>query len=328
MIPRRAFIGSLGLGVLALHRRVHAQASAKTPRIAFVGRSPGRELPSFKAFVEGLRSLGYVIGENVVVDVGAPAHDRAEEYSDLAAQFVAAGVDVLVAANPHALDAMRKATKTIPIVGVDLESDPVAKGWISSLARPGGNITGFFLDLPEMSGKQLQLLKEVKPALARVAILGNPNVNELQFRATEVAAQGGGLTLHPLPTKTANEIPGAIAEAARQRAGALLVLSSPLIFANLRRIADAAIKHQLPAINLFVPFFAEAGGLLAYGPDFNDLFRRAAHYADRILKGAKPGDLPGQRPIKFDFVINLKTAKTLGLQIPQSLFLRADRVIE
>jgi putative ABC transport system substrate-binding protein len=328
MIPRRAFIATLGLGVLAVHRWVHAQASAKTPRIAFLGRNPGRELPSFKAFQEGLRSLGYVIGENVVVDVGAPAHDRPEDYSDLAAQFVAAGVDVLVAANPHALDAMSKATKIIPIVGVDLESDPVAKGWISSLARPGGNITGFFLDLPEMSGKQLQLLKEVKPALTRVAILGNPTVNALQFRATEVAAQGGGLTLLPLPAKTATEITGAITEAARQRAGALLVLSSPLIFANMRRIAETALKHQFPAINLFVPFFAEAGGLLAYGPDFNDLFRRAAQYADRVLKGAKPGDLPAQRPTKFEFVINVKTARALGLQLPQSLFLRADRVIE
>ena len=176
---------------------------------------------------------------------------------------------------------MTKATKTIPIVGVDLESDPVAKGWVASLARPGGNVTGFFLDIPEMSGKQLQLLKEVKPTLARVAVLGTRAVNELQFRATEVAARSGGLTLQPLPIKSLDEIPEAIAAAARQRAGALLVLTSPLIFTSLPRIAEAAIKHRLPAINLFVPFFAEAGGLLAYGPNFRDLFRRAADYADQ-----------------------------------------------
>ena len=328
MIPRRAFIGTLGLGVLAAHRQVHAQASAKVPRVGWLGRSPGRELPSFKAFLEGLGALGYVIGENLVIDVRAPEHDRIEEYSHLAAQLVAASVDVLLAANPHALEATTKATKIIPIVGVDLESDPVAKRWVASLARPGGNVTGFFLDLPEMSGKQLQLLKEVKPTLARVAVLGDPGVNELQFRATEVAARSGGLTLQPLPTKNLNEIPGAIAAAAQQRAGALLVLTSPLIFTGLRRIAEAAIKHRLPAINLFVPFFAEAGGLLAYGPNFRDLFRRAADYTDRILKGAKPGDLPVQRPTTFEFVINVKTAKALGLQIPQSLLPRADRIIE
>ncbi len=218
MNPRRAFIRTLGLGVLAIHRQVHAQASAKAPRAGWLGRSPGRELPSFKAFLEGLGALGYVIGENLVVDVRAPEHDKIEEYSDLAGQLVAAGVDVLLAANPHALEAMTKATKTVPIVGVDLESDPVAKGWVASLARPGGNVTGFFLDLPEMSGKQLQLLKEVKPTLARVAVLGDPGVNELQFRATEIAARSGGLTLQPLPTKGLNEIPGAIAEAARWRA--------------------------------------------------------------------------------------------------------------
>ena len=337
MIPRRTFIGTLGLGVLAVHRQVHAQASTKAPRVGWLGRSAGRELPSerdprsgpgFKAFLEGLRAVGYVIGQNLVVDVRAPEHDKIEEYADLAAQLVGAGVDVLLAGNPHALDVMTKATKTIPIVGVDLESDPVAKGWVGSVARPGGNVTGFFLDIPEMSGKQLQLLKEVKPTLARVAVLGDPEVNELQFRATEVAARSGGLTLQPLPTKSLNEIPEAIAAAARQRAGALLVLTSPLIFTSLQRIAEAAIKHRLPATNLFVPLFAEAGGLLAYGPNFRDLFRRAADYTDRILKGARPGDLPVQRPTTFEFVINLKTAKALGLQMPQSLLLRADRVIE
>ena len=322
MTSRRTFIRTLGLGVLAVHRHAHAQASAKAPRVGYLGR-PVSQL----AFVDGLRALGYVIGENVLVDARAPQQNTIEEYSALASQLVATGVDVLVAANPQALEVMTKATKTIPIVGVDLESDPAAKGWVASLARPGGNVTGFFLDIPEMSGKQLQLLKEVKPTLARVAVLGDGAVNELQFRAAEGAARGGGITLQLLPIKSQAEVPGAIAEAARQRAGALLVLTSPLLFTNLPPIAEAAVKHRLPAINLFVPFFAEAGGLLAYGPDFRDLFRSAAGYVVRILKGAKPADLPVQRPIRFEFIINLKTANALSLQIPQSLLLRADRVI-
>jgi putative ABC transport system substrate-binding protein len=323
MTSRRTFIRTLGLGVLAVHRQVHAQPSAKAPRVGYLGRSRAAQL----AFVEGLRALGYVIGETVLVDARFPQQNTIEEYSALASQLVAAGAAVLLASNPQALEVMTKATKTIPIVGVDLESDPAAKGWVASLARPGGNVTGVFLDIPEMSGKQLQLLKEVKPTLSRVAVVGDRSVNELQFRAAEGAARGGGLTLQPLPIKSPTEIPGAIAEAARQRAGALLVLTSPLLFTSLPPIAEAAVKHRLPAINLFVPFFAEAGGLLAYGPDFLDLFRSAPGYVDRILKGAGPAELPVQRPTKFEFIINLKTANVLSLQIPQSLLLRADRVI-
>jgi len=236
------------------------------------------------AFIERLGELGYVIGENVIVDVRTSEHDKTAEYFDLAAQLIAAGVDVLVAPNPHALETMTRATRTIPIVGVDLESDPVAKGWVVSLARPGGNVTGIFLDMPEMSGKQLELLKEVKPTLARVAVLGDSRVNSLQFRAVEVAARAMGLTLQPLPISGLDEIVGAIDNAARQRAGGLLVLSSPMLFTNLRSIAEAAVKHRLPTINLFVPFFADVGGLLAYGPEFRDLFRGAADYTARIAQ--------------------------------------------
>ena len=323
MTSRRTFVSTLGLAVLAAHRHVHAQAQAQVPRVGYLGRSPASHL----AFMEGLRARGYVIGKTILVDTRTPQQNTIEEYSALASQIVVPGVDVLVGANPQALEAITKTTKTIPIVGVDLESDPAAKGWVASLARPGGNVTGFFLDIPEMSGKQLDLLKEVKPTLARVAVLGDRAVNELQYRAAAGAARSGGLTLQPLLIKRPNEIPGAIAEAARERAGALLVLTSPLLFPSLTAIAEAAVKHRLPAVNLFVPFFAEAGGLLAYGPDFHDLFRSAAGYVDRILKGAKPADLPVQRPTKFEFIINLKTARALNLKISQSLLLRADRVI-
>lgn len=330
VIPRRFFIGTLGLGLLATHRRAHAQASAKAPRVGWLSGqfSARRESPNFKAFTQGLREFGYVVGQNVLVDVRTPERDTFEQYSDLATQLVADGFDVILAANPHSLEAVTKATKTIPVVGVDLESDPVAKGWAGSLAHPGRNLTGFFLDIPEMSGKQLQFLKEAKPNLARVAVLGDPRVNELQFRATAAAALGAGLTLQPFRVKNPNEIQKAIAEAAHQHASALVALTSPLVNNSLGQIADAAIKHRLPTICPFVPSFAEAGGLLAYGPNFPDLFRRAAGYVATILTGTKPGDLPVQRPTKFNLVINLKTAKVLGLTIPQSLLLRADEIIQ
>ena len=251
-----------------------------------------------------------------------------EQYPDVAVRLVTAGVDVILASNPYAVAAVARATTTIPVVAVDFESDPVAKGWVTSLARPGRNVTGFFLDIPEISAKQLQILKEVKPNLAKVAVLGDPRVNELQFRATEAGAQGARLTLQRLPVNGLDEIPRALADAARWGAGALLALSSPMLFPGLRRLAEAAVKHGLPSINLFVPFFAEAGGLLAYGPVLVDPFRRAASYVDRILKGAQPAELPVQRPTKFELVINLKTAKALRLTVPGPLLLRADRVIE
>ena len=204
----------------------------------------------------------------------------------------------------------------------------MTEGWAASLAHPGGNVTGFFLDIPEMSGKQIQFLKDVKPTLSRVAILGDPRVNELQFEATEAAARTAGLQLQRLPIKSQPEIASMITRAARQGAHGLVALTSPLVNIGLTRVAEAAATHRLPAICGFVPIFAEAGGLLAYGPDFPDLFRRAAGYVAMILKGSKPAELPIQRPSKFDLVVNMKTAKALGLTMPQSLLLRADQIIE
>ena len=329
MIPRRAFIGTVGLGVFVSRRRASAQASAKVPRVGYLSSLKALTTSNLKAFLESLQEMGYVPGQNFLLEARAPERpDKYEQYPDLAAQLVAAGVDVILAATPSAIEATTKATRTIPIVGVDLESDPVAKGWAASLARPGGNFTGFVLDIPEISGKQLQFLKEVKPDLSRVAVLGDPRVNELQLRATEVAARGAGLTIQALSVRDIGEVPGAIAGAARQRAGALVVLTSPLVFNNLGRVVDAAVKHRLPAICPFAPAFADAGGLIAYGPDLLDLFRRAAGYVDRILKGAKPGDLPVQRPEKFQLAVNLKTAKALGLTIPQAMLLRADHIVQ
>jgi ABC-type uncharacterized transport system substrate-binding protein len=328
IVARRGFVMALGLALLTVPRGARAQLAAKPPRVGWVGRSAGAESATFKAFTEGLRDLGYVVGENLVIDVRTPEHDKVEQYPDVAARLVAAGVEVILASNPYAVEAVTKATATIPIVAVDFESDPVAKGWVTSLARPGRNVTGFFLDIPEISAKQLQILKEVKPNLAKVAVLGDARVNEPQFRATEVGAQGARLTLQRLPVRDVGEIPRALADAVRRGAGALLVLSSPMIFPGMPRIAEAAVKHRLPSIGLFVPFFAEAGGLLAYGPTFVDPFRRAASYVDRILKGTQPAQLPVQRPTKFELVINLKTAKALGLAVPAAFLLRTDQVIE
>jgi len=325
-LRRREFIVTLVLGLLVSRRRASAQASAKTPRVGYLGSQNTRTM---KSFLEGLRELGYVPGQNFLLEFRAPERpDKYEQFPGLAAQLVAAGVDVILAATPSAIEATTRATRTIPIVGVDLESDPVAKGWAATLAHPGGNFTGFVLDIPEMSGKQLQFLKEVKPDLNRVAVLGDPRVNELQSRATEAAARGAGLTIQALSVRDVGEVPRAIAEAARQHAGALAVLTSPLVFNNLGRIVDAAVQHRLPAICLFAPAFADAGGLIAYGPDLPDFYRRAAGYVGRILKGAKPGDLPVQRPEKFQLVVNLKTANALKLKVPQSLLARADRVID
>ena len=325
-LGRREFIATVALGLDILARRASAQGSAKPPRVGYLG---SRNPRSTKAFFDGLQEQGYVRGQNFLLEFRAPERpDKYEEFPGLAAQLVAAGVDVILAATPSAIEATTRATRTIPIVGVDLESDPVAKGWAASLAHPGGNFTGFVLDIPEMSGKQLQFLKEVKPDLSRVAVFGDPRVNELQWKATEAAARGAGLTIQALSVRDVGEVPGAIAEAARQRAGALVVLTSPLVFNNLGRITEAAVKHRIPAICPFAPAFADAGGLIAYGPDLPDLYRRAAGYVGRILKGAKAGDLPVQRLDKFQLVVNLKTARALHLTLPQSLVLRADHVIE
>jgi putative ABC transport system substrate-binding protein len=313
---------------MAVSRLARAQAAAKPARIGWLGRSAGKETPAFRAFAEGLHDLGYVIGENLVIDVQTPDQDKVEQYPDVATRLVAAGVDVILASNPYAVEAVTKATTAIPVVAVDFESDPVARRWVATLGRPGGNVTGFFLDLPEISAKQLEVLKEVKPNLVKVAALGDARVNEPQFRATEVGARGARLTLQRFPVAGRDEIPRTLADATRWGAGALLLLSSPMIFTSMQDIAEAAVKHRLPTISLFVPFFAEAGGLLAYGPSFVDPFRRAASYVDRILKGAQPGQLPVQRPTRFEFVINRRTANAIGVTIPPALLLRADRVIQ
>jgi len=223
--------------------------------------------------------------------------------------------------------ASRNATSTIPIVAVDLESDPVAKGFVKNLARPGGNVTGVFLDLPELSGKQLQLLREVIPNVSRVAVLGDSVLNAPQFGATDFAAKTLGIELQRLDVRTPADLDRSLERAKRGAAGAVILLSSPLVFVNRAAISSMAATRRLPAVSMFVEF-AEAGGLMVYGPSLREAFERCGRYVGKVLQGARPADLPVERPEKFDLVINLKTAKALGLTIPPSLLQRADQVIE
>ena len=326
MIGRRMFITTATTALVALPIWTTGETPSKVARVGFLAGGGSRV--AYPAFASALRDLGYVEGQNMEVVRRQPEPGKVDRVTELAAEVVAARPDVILAANPHSLEAMILATKSIPIVAIDLESDPVAKGWAVSLGRPGGNMTGFFLDAPEISGKHLQFLREAKPGLARVGVLGDPRVNQLLFAATESAARSVGLIVNKFELNNIDDIAGAIGEAARQRVGGLLALTSPVVNAGMRRIADEGVRHRLPSMCGFAPTFAEAGGLLSYGPDFPDLFRRAAEYVGRILKGAKPGELPMQRPEKFELAINLTTARTLKLALPQSLLGRADRLIK
>ena len=214
-----------------------------------------------------------------------------------------------------------------PIVGIDLESDPVANGWAKSIARPGGNLTGFFLDLPELGGKHIELLKEAVPTLSKLALLWDSTVGLIQFRATEAAARRAGVAPLSLQVQRQDDFRRAFDRAASEQAHAVAVLSTPLIFGQRSQIADLALKNRLPTISLFT-LFPRSGGLMAYGPNFPEMWKRAATYIDRILKGTEAGELPIERPSKFELVINLKTAKALGLDVPWFLQQRADEVIE
>jgi putative ABC transport system substrate-binding protein len=322
-MDRRAFGVAVVGGVLATAARVRAQA-AKIPRVGFIAEAPRNA----QVFLSALNDLGHVQGRTVNVEVISGRSGTAPRHAEVAAKFVTQGVDVIVAAGPSALEAAARATRTIPIVGIDLESDPVAKGWVASLARPGGNITGVFLDIPEMSGKQLQFLKEAVPNLERVAVLGDPRVNDLQFKATETAARDAGLAVNSLRVTGTDQIPAVVEVAARQRVGGIIVLTSPMIFNGLSRVAEAGVKHRIACICPFVPAFAEVGGLLAYGPVFPDLYRRTAWYVDQVVKGTRIAELPVQRPEKFELIVNLRTARALKLTLPLTLLQRADRVIE
>jgi putative ABC transport system substrate-binding protein len=315
-------IVSLAIAILGMPLAAHAQPPAHVPRVGFLDAGdPG---PS-TGFRQGLQALGYVEGQNVILEwrswEGRPA--RAPEFL---AELVRLKVDVLVVSGLRLVRAAQQATTTIPIVMV-AGGDPVGHGFVASLARPGGNITGLTVQQPELHGKTLQLLKETVPTLSRVAILREAAGSPASWREQEAAAQALGVQLDILEVPSPAEFPRAFQSAVEGRAEALHVSTTAMLSANLAPIVDFAAKRRLPAIAQSRAW-AEAGLLMSYGPDLPDLFRRAATYVDKILKGAKPGDLPVERPAKFELVINLKTAKALGLTIPATLLFQADEVLQ
>jgi ABC-type uncharacterized transport system substrate-binding protein len=316
---------SVILALLAAPVSTGAQPTARAPRVVILGVTPVNETLA-AAFKQGLADLGYSQGRNVVVE-SRDAGGRPEGLAKIAADLAGLNVDLVLARGAGAVSATKQATRRIPIVAVDLESDPVGMGFVRTLAQPGGNITGIFLDLPELSGKQMQLLKEVVPRVSRVAILGDPVLNAPQFPATEAAARMLAIQPQLLEVRVSADFPRALDAATRGRANAVLLLSSPLVFYHRAEVAGLAVKRGLPAVSMFVEF-AEAGGFMAYGPNLVEAFRRAGVYAGRILQGAKPQELPVERPTKFEWVVNLKTAKALGLAIPAGVPARADRIIE
>jgi putative tryptophan/tyrosine transport system substrate-binding protein len=320
---RRAFLAAL-VTLLGPPLSTAAQQTGKVPRIGYA--TLNSRTITVEAFEQGLRQLGYVLGHNIAIEYRF-ADGHLERVPALVSELLGTGIDVLFAANPHAIRAAIHAKAVVPIVGIDLETDPVKAGWVKTLARPGGNVTGFFLDIPELSAKQVQFLSAAIARLQRVGIMWDAEVANAQFEAVERVAHSGKLKTESLPFRSAAEFVRAFETAQRVQVQALIVLSSPVVFAHLRDLADLALQSRLPAISIF-PQFAEAGGLMGYGPNVIDLFRRAARYVDQILKGAKASDLPIQRPVILDFAINLKTAKGFGLTIPPSLLLRADQVIE
>jgi putative tryptophan/tyrosine transport system substrate-binding protein len=305
-----------------------AQQPGKVPRIGLLGGgSASAAAGRIDAFRQGLRDLGYVEGKTIVIEQ-MWAEGKLDRIPALAADLVRLKVDAIVSAGPTVTRACKDANITTPIV-MGFDDDPVGSGLVASLARPGGNITGLSSLSPGLSAKQLELLKEIIPRLSRVAVLGSlihPGTAQ-SLKEMELAARAFKVQLHYFNVVEPNTIDTAFGAARKERADAVLVLTSVVTTTQREKIIDLAVKNRLPAI-YFTAEWVEAGGLLAYGANFIDLFRRAAVYVDKILKGAKPADLPVEQPTKFELVINLKTAKALGLTIPQSVLSRADQVIE
>jgi len=311
--------------LFALTIPAQAQQAKKVPRIGYLRFI---EFPLYDAaFRQGLSELGYTEQKNIQVEYRFAGGSLAR-VAEFAAELVSLKVDVIVAGSTQSIDAAKRVTKTIPIV-FPVTFDPVESGFVASLARPGGNLTGLSTVNPDTAAKRVELLREVIPGISRLAVLRNPTNSGSRFplKETEAGAKQLGLRLQTLEARSAEELEGVFRLAKSERAGALIVIVDALFNAQQQRISDLAIKHRLPAM-FDNAQYVEAGGLISYGANLSDLFRRAAIYVDKILKGAKPGDLPVEQPSKFDLVINLKTAKQIGLIIPPHVLARADRVIK
>jgi putative ABC transport system substrate-binding protein len=328
LMSGKIFIWLLATVLMTSAPPAEAQQPTKVPRIGYLSAtSPSVNPTRIEAFRQGLRELGYVEGKNIIIE-WRYAEGKLDRLRELAADLVRLKVDVIVTGGPTPMPAVKEATTTIPIV-MGYDNDPVGMGFVASLSRPGGNITGLSALSPELSGKRLELLKEIIPRLSRVAVLGTSTYpgNAQALREVELAAGAFGVKLQYLDVRDLKDIETAFRAASKGRADAILVLSNAVLNSHRIEIADLAVKNRLPAV-YGQPQYVEDGGLLSYAPSFTDLFRRAATYVDKILKGAKPADLPVEQPKKFELIINLKAAKQIGVTIPPNVLARADRVIK
>ncbi len=328
MSSRKIFIVALAFGILSAPLAAVAQQPARVPRIGILTLVSASSAPRlFEAFRQGLREHGYVEGQNLALEHRSP-QERTDRLADLAAELVRMKVDVIVTESTPATLAAKRATQTIPIV-MAVVGDPVGTGLVASLARPGGNVTGLTGLTPELSGKRLQLLKEAAPKATLVAVIWNPAnpASSGLLAETEAAARSLGLQLQPVEARSPGDLNAAFKALTIARPSALIALGDGMLLDNSTRIAEFAVKSRLPA--MFPDReFVEAGGLMAYGPNIASNFQRAAAYVDKILKGAKPADLPVEQPTRFILVVNLKTASALGLTLPQSILIQATEVIQ
>jgi putative ABC transport system substrate-binding protein len=327
LMKKNSFRLTLCAALFALCSSGEAQQPTRIPRIGFlITSSPSAIAPRMDAFRQGLRELGYVEGKNIVIE-RRHAEGKSDRLPALAAELVSLKVDIILTSGPTATRPAKEATSTIPIV-MTFDDDPVGSGFVASLARPGGNVTGLSTLSPEISGKQLELLKEIVPRLSRVAVIGTSNRQGTAqtLKEMELAAAAFEVKLQYLNIQDPKDIDGVFRAASKGRADAVLVLQTPVVNSQRAQIAELALKSRMPATYPRREF-VEDGGLMSYGVSIFDLDRRAATYVDKILKGAKPDDLPVEQPKKFELVINLKTAKQIGVTIPQSVLYRADRVI-
>jgi putative ABC transport system substrate-binding protein len=323
-MKRIVLLLSLVLGIFVVSAAYTEEP--KTPRIGFLlmGSSQAGLTPAFDAFREGLRELGWIENENVVIEYRW-AGESPDRLPELAAELVRLKVDVIIGSTPGVRVA-KQATTSIPII-MCIADDAVKQGFVSNLARPGGNITGMTAMTSELAGKRLELLREATPRVSRIVLLWNPAGSPDYLTDTQAAAHSLGMTVQSVEVRTADDFESAFAAVLKERAQALVVGPGQFMFTHQKQVVEFATRHNLPSIYAWKGP-ASAGGLLAYGVNIPQVYHRAAYYVDKILKGVKPGDLPIEQPTKFDFVVNLKTAKSLGITIPESILLRADEVIK
>jgi putative ABC transport system substrate-binding protein len=328
-VQRRFFLIATGT-LVAAPFAADAQQAAMIARVGYLSPNLSDGSRFHEAFVQGLRDLDYVEGRNLVIEYG-DAGGTSERLPALAAELIALKVDVIVAGSTLAALAAKQATRTLPIVFA-VAGDPVTSGLVTSLARPSGNVTGLSLLAPELFGKRLELLRQAVPSVSRVAVLWQPDAfgdrgDRDRLKEAEIAARAVGVSLYFVEVRDAGDFERAFSEMIAARTGALTVLPSGMFIGERRRLVELAARHRLPGMYQSRES-VDAGGLMSYGPNFSDLFRRAATYVHKILKGAKPGDLPVEQPTKFELVINLKSAKGIGLTIPQAVLARADELIQ